>query len=62
MTSTAVMPNPLTVEQAIDDARAWIESPISNVLLPGPEHLHVMERLLVDAGRGGELTSAAQIA
>lgn len=62
MTNAAVMPRPLSVEQATDDARAWLDFPITDALLPGAEHLHVMERLLVAAGNGGELTSDAHLA
>lgn len=61
-TSPVVMPRPLSVEQATADARSWTESPLTDMLVPGSEHLHVMERLLDEAGNGGELTSDAHLA
>jgi toxin-antitoxin system PIN domain toxin len=62
MTHPRLMPRPLPLAQAVADVRAWMESPITDVLLPGREHLHVMERLLTDAGLGGELASDAHLA
>lgn len=62
MTNPRVLPRPLGSDQAFSDVRAWMESPITDVLLPGREHLHVMERLLAEAGIGGELSSDAHLA
>lgn len=62
MTNPRLLPRPLTPEQAFADVRSWLESPIMDVLMPGREHLHVMERLLAEAGLGGELSSDAHLA
>ena len=60
MTNPRIMPSPLPIPEAISDVRRWLASPLVDVLTPGAEHLHVMERLL--AGRGGELISDAHLA
>ena len=61
-TNPRVMPLPLTVEQAMSHARAWLSVPRSRVLNPGVEHLHVMERLLAPLGRGANLVADAHLA
>ena len=62
MTNPRIMPTPLTLEDALGDVRRWFSSPLAELLSPGPEHLHVMERLLDAAGRGSELISDAHLA
>jgi hypothetical protein len=62
MTNPRVMPRPLSVAEAMSDVRRWWDSAFVDVLTPGLEHLHVMERLLDSAGRGGELCSDAHLA
>ena len=62
MTNPRVMANPLTLAEAASDLRRWLSSPLVEMLTPGPEHLHVMERLLDSSGRAGELVSDAHLA
>jgi toxin-antitoxin system PIN domain toxin len=62
MTSPRILPNPISPSEAIADVRAWQASPLVDMLTPGPEHLHVMERMLDSAGRGGEFTPDAHLA
>ena len=61
-TNARIMPQPLTVEQAVAHERAWLSLPRARILNPGPEHLHIMERLLAPFGRGGDLVSDAHLA
>lgn len=62
MTHPRLLPTPLTIDQAFADVRSWMESPITDVLLPGREHLHVMEHLLAEAELGGDMSSDAHLA
>jgi predicted nucleic acid-binding protein len=39
-----------------------MDAPISVMLTPGPDHLHVMESLMEGAGRGGDLTPDVHLA
>ena len=47
---------------ALAYVRAWFEQPNVQALDPGPQHLVVLERLLVAAGTAGDLTTDAHLA
>lgn len=61
-THPAVYPHPLTATQAFGVVRAWTARP--NVVFdqPGREHGEAMERLLQEAGTGGNLVNDAHLA
>jgi toxin-antitoxin system PIN domain toxin len=61
-THPRIMSSPVDVAVATDDVRTWLSLPIALVLSPGPEHVHVMTRLLEAAGVGGELVPDAHLA
>ena len=61
-THPRIMPVPQPFDAAISDVRSWMGAPISVMLTPGPDHLHVMDALMAGAGRGGDLTSDAHLA
>lgn len=51
-----------SVAAAIADTESWMALPHAHVLHPRAEHLHVVERLLDGAGRGGDLVPDAHLA
>ncbi len=61
-THPRIMPKPQSFELAVDDVRHWLAAPITLTLAPGPDHLHLMERLMSGAGRGGDLTPGVHLA
>ena len=61
-TNPRVMTQPLTVKQSTHHVHAWLSLPRARILNPGPEHLHIIERLLAPFGRGGDLVSDAHLA
>jgi len=62
MTNPRIMPQPLTITEAVDDVHAWMQLPRTVMLYPGPDHVHILHSLLMAAGRGGDLTSDAHVA
>lgn len=61
-THPRIMGSPVEVAVATEDVRLWLSLPITLVLMPGPEHMHVMTRLLEAAGGGGDLVPDAHLA
>jgi toxin-antitoxin system PIN domain toxin len=61
-TNRSTFPSPLTVEDAVSQAEAWLGSPAAVVAHPTARHLHVLGGLLRDAGTGGNLTTDAHLA
>lgn len=61
-TRADVFPRPLTVEQAMDRVRAWLEAPAAVVLEPTPDHPGVLGRLLSSVGAGANLVNDAHLA
>jgi uncharacterized protein len=62
MTHRSVLVTPLTPQAAVIHVRAWFACPNVQPLDPGPQHLDIVERLLVSAGVAGNLTTDAHIA
>ncbi len=61
-THSRIMPKPQSFELAVNDVRLWLAAPITLTLAPGPDHLHLMEKLMSGAGRGGDLTPDVHLA
>ena len=61
-TSTHVMGQPATTEQALDTVESWFRLPHISPLNPGPQHLTLLRRALAGAGVGGDLVTDAHIA
>lgn len=61
-THPRIMIAPQRVESALDDVNAWLELPAVRILLPGPEHVHIMRRLASAAGAYGNLVPDAHLA
>ena len=52
----------MDVATATGDVQAWLASPITVVLQPGPEHMQLMTNFLAVAGGGGDLVPDAHLA
>jgi uncharacterized protein len=61
-THPRILGAPMDVATAARDIQAWLVSPITVVLQPGPEHVQVMTTFLEDAGGGGDLVPDAHLA
>ena len=61
-THAAILPRPLTVEQACDRVSRWLAQPSIRVVRETDEHWRHLQRLLSATGTGGNLTSDAHLA
>ncbi|HEU5003123.1 MAG TPA: type II toxin-antitoxin system VapC family toxin [Actinomycetota bacterium] len=61
-TKVGLFPNPLTVEQAIGQVRAWIGAPAAVIIQPTARHLDVFVDLIASVGTGGNLVNDAHLA
>ncbi len=52
----------VSVNQAIEVVRSWFQSPVTQVLLPEPDHSDRVLELLLRSGGSGLLTSDATLA
>lgn len=57
-----VFSRPLTPEQAIAYLDEWLRQPVTQLLVPGDKHWHIMRNLLLQNGMAGNLTTDAHIA
>lgn len=53
---------PLPVTTALEVIDNWLAQPHARILLPGDRHAALLGRLLIGAGRGGNLVSDAHLA
>ena len=61
-TRTAIVPNPLTIKQAIAIIDAWLSHPLVIVINPGSDHWRALKELLGETGTAGNLTTDAHLA
>jgi uncharacterized protein len=61
-TRSGILPTQLTVEQALDLVHRWTDHPAARLIEPTPRHGLILGRLLVAAGRGGNLVPDAHLA
>jgi toxin-antitoxin system PIN domain toxin len=61
-THPKVFIHPMTVQEATERVRAWMDRPNVRMLHPSPAHFASVCSLLEAAGTGGNLVSDAQIA
>ena len=57
-----VMPNPLSVADALADVQGWLGHPNARLLQPGARHIDILARLLLECGMAGNLTNDTYIA
>jgi toxin-antitoxin system PIN domain toxin len=61
-TRAGIFAQPLTIDQALEVVRAWLDHPAVSILNPTPGHGSVLARLLLGLGQGGPLVSDAHLA
>lgn len=61
-TAGVVMPSPLPVDSALSVVGEWLAHPRARILHPADQHPAVLARLLVGAGRAGNLVPDAHLA
>lgn len=61
-TNARVFQPPMSVDQAGDLVRSWLERPNVRMLNPGPMHVEIVLRLLSQIGTAANLTTDAQLA
>ena len=61
-TKRGVLPTTLSIEDALRFVDEWIAHPHAHILSPTDRHATILGRLLMGAGRGGNLVSDAHLA
>ena len=61
-TRAPVLREPLPVDAALRVVQGWLDHPAVQLLQPGPRHMDILSRLLLAAGRAGNLANDAHIA
>jgi len=61
-TNPRVFDPPMSVEDAVGRVEEWLGRPHVHFLLPGPQHLEIVFRLLRRMGTAGNLTTDVQLA
>ena len=61
-TNSRVLNNPKTAHEAVQIVREWLALPGVVVVQPGPRHLELLERLVIDNRAAGPLTTDAALA
>jgi uncharacterized protein len=61
-TRSGIFVRPLPLEDALGVVDDWLHHPAARVIAPTERHAAVLSRLLVAAGRGGNLVSDAHLA
>lgn len=60
-TKIGLFPEPLSVEEAVEQVRRWLASPAAVLVEPSPRHFEVLGGLLAGSGTGGNLVSDAHL-
>lgn len=61
-THRRIMPQPLSLDEALALLEGWLGHPNARVVAPGPRHAGILGRLLLSIGRAGDLANDAHIA
>lgn len=61
-TSRHVLPNPITIDQAVAVVDGWLAAAPVVALSPGDEHWTILSGLLAEAGSAGNLTTDTHLA
>lgn len=61
-TRPGIFPQPLTLDEALGQVDEWLNHPRAHLLHPTDRHAAVLARLLIGAGRGGDLVTDAHLA
>lgn len=61
-TNRAILPTPLSVDEATAQVQAWLGAPGAVVLEPTSRHAELLRGLLLETGTAGNLTTDAHLA
>lgn len=61
-TQRRIVPSALSLDTALGVVDEWLSHPRARIIGPTERHSHLLARLLVGAGRGGNLVSDAHLA
>lgn len=61
-TRPGIFARPLTLDEALGQVDEWLSHPRARVIQPTDRHAAVLARLLIGAGRGGDLVTDAHLA
>jgi toxin-antitoxin system PIN domain toxin len=61
-TQARLMRQPLSPAEALDLVEGWLQQPLVQLVLPGPDHWSLLRQLLQAVGRAGNLTPDAHLA
>lgn len=61
-TRVGIFPRPLTLDEALGQVDEWLNHPRARVLHPGERHAAILARLLMGAGRAGDLVTDVHLA
>ena len=61
-TNPAILPNPMTADDATGQAEAWLDAPAAVIVQPSSRHAGLLRGLLREAGTAGNLVTDAHLA
>jgi uncharacterized protein len=61
-TNSRLFPAALPVRRALDVVDEWLDNRLVSIVEPGERHWSIMRDLLIEAGRGANLTTDAHLA
>jgi hypothetical protein len=61
-TQRGISARPMTVQEAVETVRAWLDHPRVRIVTPGERHAEILFDLLLEVGVAGNLTSDAHLA
>lgn len=61
-TNPRILEQSLALHDALGVVQLWLAQPVASVVEPGPRHWDILQGLLREAGRGGNLTTDAHLA
>ena len=61
-TNPAILPSPMSADEAIGQVEAWLSAPAAVVAHPTARHAGLLQGLLREAGTAGNLTTDAHLA
>ncbi len=62
MSSGAVLTSPMTPAETTGHVRSWLERPQTQIIVPGPRHLEILEEVMQASRASGRLTTDAHLA
>ena len=61
-TQRGISARPMTVQEAVETVRAWLDHPRVRTVTPGERHAEILFDLLLELGVGGNITYDAHLA